>query len=308
MQTQSKKNISYKASMINNLEDRENIQSISRKIYDKYCSLSGFLHVLPDFYLLGAQKSGTTALFDYLTKHPNIPKTIKDIRFYDKYFHKGVNWYKQHFPLKSSKSFATTFNRKTMLVGEATERYLEYPFAPKRIKSVTPNAKFLIILRNPIDRTYSHYNYNVIRNKENRTFEEAIFEEWKKTKNEFLKMQNDPHYYSDHYFRYAYLDRSIYVDKIKQWFSVFPKEQFFIIENNELARNTSKVFDNIIRFLNLSPWKLGEFKKILVSKYKQPKIDQNTKNKLYKFFKPHNDELYDLLNVKYDWEQKSDHQ
>lgn len=301
MQILNKTNFSSKGYLIQRLNDNENLHGVSRLLYTKYCSLSGFLHLLPDFYIIGAQKSGTTALFYYLTKHPNIPQTIKDIRFFDKYYHKGLDWYRLHFPLKISKSVAQKINKKKYVIGEATERYLEYPHAPQRIKKITPNAKFLIVLRNPVERTYSHYNFNVVRNKENRTFEKAIFQELERTKLEFEKMEKDENYYSDDYFRYAYLDRSIYVDKIKRWMKIFPKEQFMVVENKELSKNTSRVYNDVLEFLNLPVLELNEYKKISSAKYKQPTMDSEIRKKLIRFFKPSNEELFKILDVNYDW-------
>ncbi len=301
MQIRLDKEKPSKSFMTHKLSNHETIHGISRWFYSGYCSFSGFLHLLPDFYILGAQKSGTTALFDYLTRHPNIPLTIKDIRFFDKYYDKGLDWYRLHFPLKILKFTSQKINTKQFMIGEATERYLEYPHAPKRIKKITPNAKFLIILRNPIERTYSHYNFNVMRNKENRSFEDAIFHEFERIKNEFKKMQMDENYYSDEYFRYAYLDRSIYVEKLKKWLEIFPRDQFFIIENEELSQNTSKVYVEVLKFLNLPKFELNEYKKIFTSKYKQPKIEQKVRDKLIEFFNPYNEELYKILGVNYDW-------
>jgi len=294
---------SSKSYLIQNLEDHEKIYGFSRWMYTRYCSLSGFLHLLPDFYILGAQKSGTTALFEYLTRHPNIPQTIKDIRFFDKYYHKGSDWYRLHFPLKFSKFVSQKIYSKKYVIGEATERYLEYPHAPRRVNIITPQAKFLIILRNPVERTYSHYNFNVIRKKENKSFENAIFNEHEKLKIEFEKMSNDENYYADQYFRYAYLDRSIYIDKLKRWMEIFPREQFLIIDNEELSNNTSKVYKEVLEFLNLPTLELTEYKKVFAAKYKQPVIEEQLKKKVKEFFKPYNEELYKFLGINYGWDK-----
>jgi len=298
---QNKMTHSSKSYFIQRFEDHEKLGILSRMLYSIYCSLSGSFHPLPAFYLLGVQKSGTTALFDYLTQHPCVSQTIKDIRFFDKYYQKGSNWYRLHFPLNPSKIFSQKTKNKQYVVGDATERYFEYPHAPQRIQSLTPNAKFLIILRNPVERTYSHYNFNVIRNKENRTFEDAIDKESKRTKVEYTKMEKDKKFYSDYYFRYAYLDRSIYATKLKRWFQIFPKEQFFIIENNELLNNTAKIYKDVLRFLNLPNLELPKYEKIFAKKYKKPKMEQLTRQQLVEFFQPYNDELYRLLGTKYDW-------
>ena len=301
MPTLNKTNFSSKEYLIKRLENHENLHDVSRLLYTKYCSLSGFLHLLPDFYIIGAQKSGTTSLFYYLTKHPNIPQTIKDIRFFDKYYHKGLDWYRLHFPLKISKSVAQKINRKKYVIGEATERYLEYPHAPQRIKKITPNAKFLIVLRNPVERTYSHYNMNLRLKHETLPFEERINNVQSRIQEEYEKMEKDETYYSDEYFRYAYLDRSIYIDKIKRWMKIFPKEQFMVVENKELSKKTSRVYNDVLEFLNLPALELNEYKKFYLAKYKQPTMEPEIRKKLIEFFKPYNEKLYKFLDIDYGW-------
>ena len=140
------------------LSKHPKIRIFFSKIYKIYFSIFGQLHVLPDFYILGGQKCGTTSMFVYLSKHPGIlSPSSKDIRFFDKYFFKGENWYRINFPLKLTKLFAIRKHAK-ILTGEGTERYLDHPFAPQRIKEITPNAKFIILLRNPISRSFSQYS------------------------------------------------------------------------------------------------------------------------------------------------------
>ena len=164
--------------------------------------MTGSYHVLPDFYILGGQKCGTTSMFMYLTKHPAIlSPNAKDIRFFDKYFFKGVNWYRVNFPTKSTKS-SLSKNFKRVLTGEATERYLDHPYAADRIKQVTPKAKFIILLRNPITRAFSQHTRVKNNNRESLTFKDAFLNESKRTKEDYNKIFSDPLYYADSYFTY----------------------------------------------------------------------------------------------------------
>ena len=84
----------HKFNLKKKLEKNKKTLSFSSNLYSAYCNLTGFLHILPDFYLIGSQKSGTTSLFRYLLRHPSIPSNLsKDIRFFDKYYNKGVNFF-----------------------------------------------------------------------------------------------------------------------------------------------------------------------------------------------------------------------
>jgi len=284
------------------LGNNKKILIFSSKLYSTYCNLTGFLHTLPDFYLIGSQKSGTTSLFEYLLQHPSIPSNLsKDIRFFDKYYNKGVNWYKLYFPINTKKFLKQNLQNNNFCIGDGTERYLDYPHTPERIKKLTPNAKFIILLRDPITRTHSHYNFNVNRGIESRSFENAIEYEKKIISVEFDKMLKNPSYYSDDYFKFSYIDRSIYVKKLKRWMEVFPKEQFLILQSEKFFEDPSKVYNQVLKFLNLPKWDLEKYEQFRKQKHVSPKIEKNTLNSLDEIFQPHNRELFNLLGQKYEW-------
>ncbi|NIQ15213.1 MAG: sulfotransferase [Candidatus Dadabacteria bacterium] len=284
------------------LTKHKRIHNFTVGIHNIYCKLTGGLHLLPDFYILGAAKSGTSSLYEYLIQHPSIHSAFtKEPRFFDKYYFKGLDWYKVQFPTKFQKFFAENLLNKKFMTGESTVRYLDHPFAPERIKKATPNAKFIILLRNPIDRAFSHYTMMEHKNKEDLSFDEAILKESERTREEFVMMEKDANYYSSEYYHHAYLDRGIYYKKIEKWFKVFPKEQFLIIQSEEFFKNPNEVYQQIIKFLGLPDWKLKNYSIVGPGKYKKQKISNETRKKLTEFFKPHNERLFELLHKKFDW-------
>ena len=286
------------------ISENPKIHKFLISIHRQYCNMTGFLHVLPDFYIIGVTKGGTSALYDYLTQHPNIqPAVTKEPRFFDKYYDRGLNWYKIGFPFAFHKFLMKKFFRKEFITGEATPRYLDYPHAPQRIKKITPNAKFIILLRNPIDRIYSHYNMRLRRSKELLSLEDALLQEKKRTNGEFEKMKMNENYYSPGYFQHSYFDRSIYVKKIKYWMKFFPKEQFLIIQSEKFFADPNLFYKKILKFLNLPEHELKIYEKIGAAKYKNPKMDTNTRKRLAEELKPYNDELFEFLGTKFDWDK-----
>ena len=146
--------------------------SLFQKIY---CSLVGPFRIFPNFFIIGAAKCGTTSLYDYLTQHPCIHSSLtKEPRYFDKYYYRGLNWYKTHYPSSLKKWVATKIKKKPFVVVDATPRYLDHPHTPDRIKEIVPSAKFVVLLRNPIDRAYSHYWYCRRLCIESNQFEEAL--------------------------------------------------------------------------------------------------------------------------------------
>lgn len=302
MQTQnSQVNYSTRKFLIPKLSKSSKISKFARKFYKRYCSIVGPFHVLPDFYIIGGQKCGTTSMFEYLAQHPSVsPPIAKDIRFFDKYFQKGVNWYKVYFPLTYQKFVSEKVNKKKFITGEATERYLDHPHAPKRMKQVTPNAKIIVLLRNPVDRAYSHYKM-IAKRSESLTFAEAINQEHKIEKS-YQKMVDDSTYYDDLYFRHGYLHRGIYVDKLQRWMKEFSKEQFLIIQSEDFFTDPNKIYNNILEFLGLSKYELPDYKQFRKQDYSKSKLDSELRKKLVNHFQPHNERLYELLGKKFAWD------
>ena len=289
--------------------EHKNLHGFSLSVFQNYCKLTSGLHVLPDFYIIGGQKCGTTSLFMYLIGHPSIHSTaVKDIRFFDKYFEKGISWYKIFFPFTLQKIFSEKIYRRNFLTCDATERYLDHPHAPHRIKEITPNAKFIVLLRNPIDRAYSHYNMinhreNVSSSEYHNSFEDAIKDEGKQMNAKLEQMIKDPVFYDNSYFRHGYVHRGVYIDKLKRWMEVFPKERFFFIQSEEFLKNPSKIYREVIEFLNLPNWEPKEYVQYKKRKYKQPKMNPETRKKLAEYFKPHNERLYEFLGRRFDWDE-----
>ena len=284
------------------LEKYPKIQRIVTSLYLKYCALFGSSHVLPDFYIIGFVKCGTTSLYEYLISHPNVyPPKGKEIDYFDRLYSRGINWYKMGFPLKLHRFIVTRIFRRPFLTGEATPRYIESPHAADRIKQVTPNAKFIILLRNPTTRAFSQYNMNLRNDYEYRNFENALNHEAERIEGRMQKMEQDPNYYSWNYDLYGYSEHGIYVDKIKHWMEVFPKEQFLIIQSEEFLEQKSKTFAQVLKFLGLPVWEPDEYVLYKKRDYKES-MEPELRKKLTDNFKPHNQRLYEFLGRKFDWE------
>lgn len=130
--------------------------------------------------------------------------------------------------------------------GESSH-YMVNPNAMKKIKQVVPDIKLIVLLRNPIDRAYSHYRLEVKQKRENLTFEEALEIEDKRISNEIEKMVKQ-NIFSEKFYYWSYKFQGCYYNFLEKWFELFPKNQFLIIESNELYNNPSFVFEKIFKF------------------------------------------------------------
>jgi len=287
------------------LEKHRTLQKIFTAIYLKYCSLTGFLHVFPDFLIIGFPKCGTTSIFEYLIQHPCVyPPKGKEIDYFDRLYNYGINWYRASFPLRIQKYFLKKFLGKNILTGDATPRYADHPYAIQRIKEIIPDVKLIILLRNPIDRAFSHYNMNR-RNKWEHlsSFEDAIKNEKNRIKGRYEKMKKNPAYFSWDYDLYGYLEHGLYVDKLKRCMEVFPREQFLIIQSEEFLSDPSKVYNQVLKFLGLPKWELAEYKQYKKNPTNILPIAPEHRKQLVEYFSPHNQRLYEFLGTDFHWDE-----
>jgi hypothetical protein len=255
--------------------------------------------LMPDFIIIGAQRCGTTYLYDKLSKHPNIiPALKKEIHFFDVNFSKGIAWYQAHFPAHNA---GQNGERQNFAIGEASPYYLFHPLAPRRISKLIPQVKLIAIFRNPTDRAYSQYHQQVRKGFETLSFEDAIHKEKERLSGEAEKMLEDENYDSFAHRHHSYLSRGIYVDQLISWSGFFPKEQLLILKSEDLYKDTSSAIQQITDFLGLPSWKPAEYKKPASSPY--PKMNVDARNYLIDFFKPHNQRLYDYLGVDFGWDR-----
>ncbi len=281
----------------NKLSTHSKLYSISKSIHKTYCQSTHFFHSTPDYLILGASKSGTSSLYEYLIQHPKVkPAITKQIHYFDKYFERGISWYKICFPLNLKKIFFKKF-----ITGEATPYYLCHPLAPSRISKLFPHVKLIILLRNPIDRAFSHYQMEFTRYKEDLSFEDAIEIENNRIKVEIQKIIKNPNYVSDYLPNHAYITSSIYFDRIKLWLDYFPKDQFLFIKSEDLFEDPERIYSETLDFLEIENYKLEKYEIVRKGEYVS-KINSQTRKKLNEFFKPYNKKLSNLLKRNFEWD------
>jgi hypothetical protein len=219
--------------------------------------MTSFIRTKPNLIIIGAQKAGTTSLYNYLVKHPDIyPASIpysnlkKEIHYYTLYPKKSQFWYRSHFP-----TLLTVINqwikRKPYIAIESTPYYLFHPVAAQRMNLVTPNVKIIILLRNPIDRFISHYMHNKRAGREPLTMEQAINTYPDKIDLISKKITYIRNYANvEHGFR-SYVERGFYAEQIKRYLNLFPKNNIRFYCSEEMFKNPNKVLSDIFQFIEV---------------------------------------------------------
>lgn len=272
-----------------------------RRLEFRIRRLTARLRMLPDFLIIGAQKSGTTSLYNHLVQHPSVGCAFeKEVRYFNDHYGKGVNWYRAHFPTSPLKQVQTLRYRTRYITGEGEPSYLANPLAPQRVLDLVPDVKLIVMLRNPVDRAYSHYQHRFTRNRETRPFEEVVSADKKVLLDGFDGLPTGDGKRLGH-LHYSYLPRGFYAEQLENWFAVFPQGQFKIIHAEEFFADTQKVYDEVLEFLSLPGRTLQKKKKYYEGTYSQP-ISDETRRDLVEYFAPHNRRLYDLLQRDFAWD------
>jgi len=247
----------------------------------------------PDFIIIGAQKSGTSTLFHYLNKHPEIfMPWRKELHFFDENYSKGLDWY-LHF-----------FNKKKAIccscAGEASPYYFFHPLVASRIYDAFPEIKLILLLRNPVNRSYSQYHHMKRKGRISLSFEHCIHLEqeiMKGRKDAFFK--NSMH--SDLMFRrFSFLARSRYAEQLMEWYKLFGREQILIIKSEDYFRDSQAICQQIFQFLGLPAFTIPLKSTHKSSEY--PPMKPETRQQLQSYFEPFNQELNQLVGRDFGWQ------
>ena len=191
-----------------------------------------------DFIVAGAQKSGTTALHYFLEKHPQIALPDRqEMHFFDndEVFSSSVDYelLHRHFPPLE----------KGMIAGECTPSYLYHKPAMERIWNYNRQIKLVILLRNPIDRAFAHWNMQRFKDREPLDFLDALKEEPRRIAQP-LTIESR---------RFAYVDRGFYSEQLEHVFQFFPREQVRIVKFEDFRDRKQETLNGIFEFLGVKP-------------------------------------------------------
>lgn len=277
------------------------ISKIELKASETYRKATSSIRMKPDFIIIGAQKGGTTTLYDYLIQNKCVTAAYKkEIHFFDNDFERGLSWYSSRFPTKLKRYWHQYKHENRLITGEASPYYIFHPLCPERIARTLPHVKLIVMLRNPIDRAYSHYQMNVRQGLESLSFETAIEVEQERIQGEQEKIINISNYTNPTYAKYSYLSRGIYINQIKKWSNFFPEEQFCILNSESFFQSPLKIIEKVANFLAIPTHEPKKFKKSNVGQYSPMK--SQTRNYLKNFFEVHNHQLYEFLNNDFGWD------
>lgn len=173
---------------------------------------------LPDFVIVGAVRSGSTALYRYLADHPSISMPDnKEVRFFNRRYDRGLDWYTQQFVGATD----------DQTVGEATPGYMNDSETIDRMAATIPDARLIAILRDPVDRIYSHYWMDKTQGRGEPTFEKYLDE------------------------RSVPFDCGRYAEKLENVCRRYPREQLLVLFYEDLRAHPHDVYRRACRFIGV---------------------------------------------------------
>jgi hypothetical protein len=199
--------------------------------------------MLPTFVIIGAMRSGTTTLARALGEHPQVYMApAKEIHYFDRHFSRGLGWYEQHFAGADGRT----------AVGEATPAYLFEDVVPPRMVGTLPDARLIAILRDPVERAYSHYWLERGLGREPLGFREAL-------EAEPARMSADG---ASPRINQAYLGCSTYLPQLRRFCEHYPRQALLVLVLEDFAQDPGRTYGAVCRFLGLEegfvPLEVGE--------------------------------------------------
>ena len=260
----------------------------------RIASFTAPLRMLPTFLVVGTKRGGSTSLYRYIVEHPHVvPASVfKGTHYFDKGYPLGWAWYRSRFPIAIP-------GRRHALTGEGRPYYMFHPLALERIHARLPDAKLLCVLREPIERAFSHWNYEVQRGFEQLSFQAAVEAEEGRLAGEAERMREDERYISFAHRHHSYLARSRYAEQIERIRALFPPTRLLVIQSESLFADPPQQLERVYDFLGLPPWR-GADHPPHKQRHHAPVPDQ-ARDLLAGYFEPWNARLYNDPAVDFRW-------
>jgi hypothetical protein len=229
-------------------------------------------------------KGGTTSFHAYLGQSPGIePPWEKEVRYFSDAYHQSRGWYRANFPLPSDR-----------LTGEASPSYMSHPEAARRAAALVPDARLIALLRDPVQRAVSAYHHQVRMGREMLDLRDALDAEpsripganWDVRENMGLT--------------YGYRLRGRYADELRRWFDHYDRERVLVLPSERLFADPEGTTREACEWLGVEPPAALDVTPYNVGSY-DDEVPGELRAELTDYYRPLNEELFDLLGQRFDW-------
>ncbi|MER8026655.1 sulfotransferase domain-containing protein [Glutamicibacter protophormiae] len=271
-----------------------------------YAQMTALNRPVPDYLITGTKRGGTTSLFNYLLMHPGVMGLFPQIRekkstdYFFKEMERGESWYRSHFQTEVFRKVKSRQLGYRPISGEASPYYMWDPRIAARVKSVAPQVKSIILLRNPVERAWSHYQERVQNGVEPLDFVTALELEDQRLSSEYAAIDGGSKEYSEAFDFYAYRERGNYLPQLKNWYANFSSEQILVMRSEDMYQDVQGACDKVCDFLQIPRHELPTKRTFNARKRSTP-IPQEAREFLSSYFEAKNEELFEYLQVEPFW-------
>ena len=211
---------------------------------------------LPRYFVVGVKRGGTTSLDEYVVDHPLVLRGLveKGCRYYDVNYHRGPAWFRTHLPRAAALDRMEARLGARPIVGESSPYYCFHPEAPARIAADVPDARLLLMLRDPVERAWSHYRYEVARGFETLGPLEALAAEGQR----LADPDERTRWYAHRHF--SYVARSRYAEQLRRLHSHFEPEQVLVLQSEQLFADPAGTMARVFDHLGLPPHTSADYR------------------------------------------------
>lgn len=244
-------------------------KAVGRAVVRAYGMSTAAFRTGPDFLLIGAKRSGTTSLYRYLAEHPDVlplfpsarflpmKDDLKGVHYFDTAFRRGSVWYRSHFPTASVRWRHRARTGRSAVCGDGSPYYLTHPSAARRAAQLCPDVKLVVMLRDPVHRTYSHWKEQTRNGVETLSFADALAAEPARVADAEERLAADDAFYSFAHEHQSYARHSEYVDGVRRWLEVYPREQLHVVWSERFYADPQAGYDAVCAHLGLSRHQLS---------------------------------------------------
>lgn len=218
---------------------------------------SAYTRPAPDFLLIGAKRGGTTSFVEGLRHHPGVlglfPRAehLKGLYYFDEHHELGERWYRSHFPTLATRHRLEDRLGHRVVTGEGSPYYLFHPVAPERARAAVPRAQILVILRDPVERAYSHWKERRRNRTEPLDFAAALAAEDARLDGEEARLVADPTARSFAHRHCSYVAQGEYAPMLARWFAAFGHDRVWVGVSEEVFAAPQRALDAVFDRLGL---------------------------------------------------------
>jgi Sulfotransferase family len=269
--------------------------------------------MLPGFLIVGAQRCGTTSMARLLSQHPAVVTLAvrQEVHYFDTRYGHSLAWYRSHFPLRARARRASA-RAVGRLPGPASRAgvapvafdsspyYMFHPLAPQRIHRDLPGVKLIVLVRDPVERSYSAHAHEVFHGFETEPYERALELEDTRLRGEAEKIVADPAYHSFSHQHHAYRARGRYAEQLDHLAALFGRDRIHVVDSGDFFADPGPAYDAVLDFLDLPRARYSDARPYNVRPRMAP-LPDSVRAGLEEYYRPHDERLADWLGHAPSW-------